>query len=240
MSESDREIEIQEEMLELETELVVEGGADMSSNIPKIGKWYMFLTNEANKKSRYWISPLNKSSTFVLKKRPVWTSKGEGEGLSCPIVCKRVGAAPDFRTGKVVGVYQILNTPSFARAGIKIQELRDSLQKDEIERMIDAHTYNVALRLKELLRLKNIQIASLQKTVNDFETDIIVAGTEMAGSALAVVNQGAESAGKQLMRAGKPSALIWLEENWKTIAGIGIVVVAIFVIRWLITPSIGG
>lgn len=228
-----RAMEIEEDMIRLEEELVYESDVDMSSNIPKIGRFYMFLTTEVSGKSRYWISPLNKSSTFTFKERQVNTRAGIAEGLACPIVCKRVGAAPDYRSGKIVGVYQILNTPTFARAGIKVQELRDALKKEDIVNLIKVHTYNIALRLKGLLQEQRIINLSLMKKLGDIEIDVVQVGGEIANTAISLERAGSESASKQLRRAAEPSAVKWLKNNWQVLAVIG---VGILLFWWLFTP----
>lgn len=236
----ERELEIEEDMAALEQELVYESDVSMVSNIPKFGKWYMFLTTEANRKSRYYISPMNRSSTFDFRIRQVITSVGMAEGRACSIVAKRVGEAPDIRTGKIVGIYQILNTPSFARAGIKVQELRDALKKDEIEKLVKIHTYNVALRLKGLLYRQHIINASLGKELDDMEVDIVKAGAEIATKALSFERAGADSQSKQLRKKGQIDIMKYLSDKWDSMGRVGqgilILVVAAVAFWWLFTP----
>ena len=228
-----RALEIDEDIAMLEQDLVYESDVSMASNIPKIGRWYMFLTTEPNGKSRYLISPMNRSSTFDFRIRQVITRMGIAEGHACSIVSKRVGEHEDIRTGKVVGIYQILCTPSFARAGIKVQELRDSLKKVEIEKLVKVHTYNIALRLKGLLQVSQSVNAALMKHLDDMEIDVVQVGGEVAEKIISIKRIGAEQVSKQLRRAKQPKIMAYIADNWQQLLIIGIIVFAAW---WLLTP----
>jgi len=230
---TERALEIDEDIAMLEQELVYESDVSMASNIPKIGKWYMFLTTEPNKKSRYLISPMNRSSTFDFRTRQVITKMGIARGRECSVVSKRVGEHEDIRTGKVVGIYQILCTPSFARAGIKVQELRDALKKEDIEKLVKVHTYNIALRLKGLLKVSQSVNSALMKHLDDMEIDVVQVGGEIAEKAISIKRIGADEVSKQLRRAGQPNIIAYIQDNWKQLLVIGIIAFAGW---WFLTP----
>lgn len=237
----ERELDIEEDMAILEQELEFESDVSMASNIPKFGRWYMFLTTEPNGKSRYYISPMNRSSTFDFRTRQVITKVGMAEGRACSIVAKRVGQAPNIRTGKIIGIYQILNTPTFARAGIKVQELRDTLKIEEIDKLVKIHTYNIALRLKGLLYEQHTINASLRKRLDDMVVDTITAGSEIAADIISLDRAGADSMNKQLSRRDDIDIVKWFKNKWdglgKTGQGLVMFIIGIAIVWWLITPT---
>jgi len=200
-SDSDVEISIEEDLESMREEL--EPDADLTREIPRIGKFYVFRVTLNDGSVRYMISPLNATSTFSIKKREVQTKFGVTEAASCAMQLKLVAVAPDYVTGELVGVYQVMSADNFVKAGLKVQELRDSLDRDLLRKQLLAIEYNTALRLKHLLDLRNQEIMTLQRAVRDFTVDIPQAASEMAAAMATYEELALESAKESLKKLSR-------------------------------------
>jgi len=197
-SDSDVEISIEEDIESMREEL--EPDADLTRDIPRVGNFYVFRVTLDDGSVRYLISPLNATSTFSFKKREVQTEYGIAEAPACAMQLKLVGVAPDYRTGRLIGVYQVMSADNFVKAGLKVQELRDSLDRDLLRKQLLAIEYNTALRLKHLLDLRNQEIMTLQRAVRDFTVDIPQAASEMAAAMVTYEELALKSAQESLKK----------------------------------------
>lgn len=195
------EASLNEDMQYLEEELG--NDLDISTNIPKIGKFYVFKVQLMDGASRYLLSPLNVTSTFSLKKKDVPTKFGVAQGHACSMQLKFLTIAPDYETGQPIGVYQVISSDNFVKAGIKVQELRDSLTKEQVDKALMAIEYNTALRLKNLLKTRNQQLLTMSKAIQDMKIDPVIQALEMSDFVSAHEELGIKSTKENLERASK-------------------------------------
>lgn len=215
------EASIEEDIQILEEELG--NDLDISTNIPKIGKFYVFKVDVEGGQSRLFFSPLNATSTFSLKKKDVPTKYGVAKGTACSMQLKFLTIAPDYKTERPIGVYQVISSDNFVKSGIKVQDLRDSLTKQQIDRALMAIEYNTALRLKNLLRQRNQQLLTMSKMIEDMKIDPVQQALEMSDWVSSHEELGIKSTKENLERAHMGKVGRFLKDTkWLILIGLSI------------------
>lgn len=230
---SETENEIKSSIEKMREEIIDE--ADILDEVPKIGKFYVFRIKLKGGQIRYLISPLNFSSTFSFRKRGVMTEYGDTEGLSATMQLKLVGLANDVETEQIVGVYQILASDNFVKTKVKTQELKDSLTQDEIYKELVAIEYNTARRLKEILKVKQQENETLQKTLKDIKIDVPQAASEMAEGIISFNDLLMKGMAEGLDKMSGNGVINYIKDNLTTVL---IFMGLAFLAMWAIVPAL--
>ena len=116
-------------------ESIVDGKAryyPATTATPRSGKCYGIRTFEDDDRSRILISHKDYNESFPFSEGAVLTKYGIDTGKTCNITTKLVDVMIDVSSEKVIGIYLVIMTPSFAQIDVDAVRLVIQLEQHDI------------------------------------------------------------------------------------------------------------
>lgn len=147
---------------------------------PKGGKFYGIKTYEDNDRSRILLSHKDFSESFPFSEGPVLTKYGVDMGKTCNVTLKLVDVLLDIATERVIGVYLVIMTPSFAQIDVDAVRLIREVEVKDIARVKEAVLVHEALMLKFQLKEAVERAETYRQALFNRETDIVKLAEDFA------------------------------------------------------------
>ena len=112
-------------------EAIVDGKAryyPATTTVPRAGKFYGIRTYEDEGRSRILISHKDYNESFPFSDGPVITPYGLDNGKTCTVTIKLVDVMVDVSAERVIGVFLVVMTPSFAQIDVNAVRLIEKLE----------------------------------------------------------------------------------------------------------------
>ena len=206
---------------------------------PRKGKFYGIRTFEDDDRSRILISQKDYNESFPFSDGPVLTKYGIGQGKTCNITLKLVDVILDVTVERVIGVYLVVMTPSFAIVNVDAVKLVRELEQKDIGIVKEAILTHEALMLKFQLQEAMKQAETYRQALFDRDTNIVKLAEDFAApiiettlSSLAATRDMFDEYFKQ-----KEDQFAWFRKNWKYL--FGAFVAGVIVLMWFLGPGGG-
>lgn len=202
-----------------------------STVTPKAGKFFAIRTVEDNNNSRILLSHKDYNESFPFSEGQILTKYGIGNGKTCNITLKLVDVMVDVSREKILGVYLVVMTPSFAQMDVDAVRLIKELEQQDISRVKEEILIHEALMLKFQLQEAMKQSETYRQALFDRDTNIVKLAEDFAApiiertiSALTSTDNMFDEYYRQ-----KGGISYWFKKNWKKLAAvIGLVIGGIF------------
>jgi len=204
---------------------------------PRKGKFYGIRTFEDDDRSRILISQKDYNESFPFSDGPVLTKYGIGQGKTCNITLKLVDVILDVTVERVIGVYLVVMTPSFAVVNVDAVKLVRELEQKDIAIVKEAVLTHEALMLKFQLEEAMKQAETYRQALFDRDTNIVKLAEDFAApiiettlSSLAATRDMFDEYFKQ-----KEDKYSWITKNWKYL--FGAFVAGLILLMWFLGPG---
>jgi len=223
-------------------EAIVDGKAryyPATTATPRSGKFYGIRTFEDDERSRVLISHKDYNESFPFSEGAVLTKYGIDTGKTCNITMKLVDVMLDVATEKVIGIYLVIMTPSFAQIDVDAVRLVKELEQHDISRIKEETLTHEALMLKFQLHEAIKQAETYRQALFDRDTNIVKLAEDFAAPIIETTIAALSAAKDMFEEYYKTKNGNWFEQNWKLVLGIS-VFVAVAALVFLYGPWAGG
>jgi len=212
-----------------------------TTSTPKKGKFYGIRTFEDEDRSRILISQKDYNESFPFSDGPVLTKYGIDTGKTCNVTLKLVDVMLDVAAERVIGVYFVVMTPSFAQIDVDAIKLMRELESGDVADIKEEVLIHEALMLKFQLSEAMKQAETYRQALFDRDSNIVKLAEDFAAPIIETTIS-ALSATKDMFEEyykSQRGQFGWLLENWKTLVGVGIFA-AMGMLLYLYGPWAGG
>jgi len=210
-------------------EAIVDGKAryyPATTATPRAGKFYGIRTFEDDDRSRILISHKDWNESFPFSDGAVLTKYGIDSGKTCNITTKLVDVMLDVSTEKVIGIYLVIMTPSFAQIDVDAVRLVRELEQKDISRIKEETLTHEALMLKFQLHEAMKQAETYRQALFDRDTNIVKLAEDFAAPIIETTIAALSAAKDMFEEYYKSKGGNWLLENKKLVIGFAIFAVA--------------
>jgi hypothetical protein len=191
---------------------------------PKKGKFYAIRTFEDDDRSRILISQKDYNESFPFSDGPVLTKYGIDTGKTCNVTLKLVDVMLDVAAERVIGVYMVIMTPSFAQIDVDAMKLIKELESHDVAQVKEEVLIHEALMLKFQLEEAMKQAETYRQALFDRDTNIVKLAEDFAAPIIETTI-AALSATKDMFEEyykSQQGNFGWFFENWKMIIGFSV------------------
>jgi len=223
-------------------EAIVDGRAryySATTATPRSGKFYGIRTYEDDDRSRVLISHKDYNESFPFSEGAVLTKYGIDTGKTCNITLKLVDVMIDVGSEKVIGVYLVIMTPSFAQIDVDAVRLVRQLEQKDISKIKEETLTHEALMLKFQLQEAIKQAETYRQALFDRDTNIVKLAEDFAAPIIETTIAALSAAKDMFEEYYKNKGGNWFVENWKPVVGITAFIVAASLL-YLFGPWAGG
>jgi hypothetical protein len=210
-------------------EAIVDGKAryySATTATPRAGKFYGIRTFEDDDRSRILISHKDWNESFPFSDGAVLTKYGIDTGKTCNITTKLVDVMLDVSTEKIIGIYLVIMTPSFAQIDVDAVRLVKELEQKDISRIKEETLTHEALMLKFQLKEAMKQAETYRQALFDRDTNIVKLAEDFAAPIIETTISALSAAKDMFEEYYKSKDGNWFRENWKLVLGGSIFIVA--------------
>jgi hypothetical protein len=189
---------------------------------PRKGKFYGIRTIEDDDRSRILISQKDYNESFPFSDGPVLTKYGIDTGKTCNVTLKLVDVMLDVAAERVIGVYLVVMTPSYAQIDVDAIKLVSELEAQDIAIVKEEVLTHEALMLKFQLEEAMKQAETYRRALFDRDTNIVKLAEDFAAPIIETTI-AALSATKDMFEEyykSQRGRFGWFQDNWKLILGI--------------------
>jgi hypothetical protein len=203
-------------------EAIVDGKAryyPATTATPRSGKFYGIRTFEDNERTRVLISHKDYNESFPFSEGAVLTKYGIDTGKTCNITLKLVDVMIDVGSEKVIGVYLVIMTPSFAQIDVDAVRLVRELEQQDISRIKEETLTHEALMLKFQLHEAMKQAETYRQALFDRDVNIVKLAEDFAAPIIETTISALSAAKDMFEEYYKTKSGNWLLENKKLVLG---------------------
>ena len=208
---------------------------------PKKGKFYAIRTFEDEERSRILISQKDYNESFPFSDGPVLTKYGIDTGKTCNVTLKLVDVMLDVAAERVIGVYMVIMTPSFAQIDVDAIKLIKELESTDVAVVKEEVLIHEALMLKFQLEEAMKQAETYRQALFDRDTNIVKLAEDFAAPIIETTI-AALSATKDMFEEyykSQQGPFGWITDNWQTIVGVG-AMITMALLLYFFGPWAGG
>jgi len=223
-------------------EAIVDGKAryyPATTATPRSGKFYGIRTFEDEDRSRILISHKDYNESFPFSEGAVLTKYGIDTGKTCNITLKLVDVMIDVISEKVIGIYLVIMTPSFAQIDVDAVRLVKELEQQDISKIKEETLTHEALMLKFQLHEAIKQAETYRQALFDRDTNIVKLAEDFAAPIIETTISALSAAKDMFEEYYKTKTGNIFTKNWKIILGITIFTTAAALL-YLYGPWAGG
>lgn len=205
-------------------EAVIDGRSRMyaaTTSVPIAGKFFVMQTFEDEDRTRILISHRDFNESFPFSEGVVLTKYGPSKGITCNVTLKLVDVVVDVVSERVIGVYHVLMTPTFAQRGVDVEKLVDKLSKQDMLQIKEEILVHEALMLKFQLEESVKQSETYRQTLFERQSNIRELAEDFAAPIIEVTLsalRATEEMFDKWFAKDESSILKFLKSNWKIIA----------------------
>ena len=223
-------------------EAIVDGKAryyPATTATPRSGKFYGIRTFEDDDRSRILISHKDYNESFPFSEGAVLTKYGIDTGKTCNITTKLVDVMLDVSTERVIGIYLVIMTPSFAQIDVDAVRLVKELEQHDISRIKEETLTHEALMLKFQLHEAIKQAETYRQALFDRDTNIVKLAEDFAAPIIETTISALSAAKDMFEEYYKTKNGNWFMQNWKLVIAISVFTAAAALL-YLLGPWAGG
>ena len=191
--------------------------------IPRYGKYYGIRTFEDDNRTRILMSQKDYNESFPFSDGPVMTKFGLDTGKTCNITIKLVDVLLDVTSERIIGVYFVLMTPSFAKIDVDAIRLVKELESKDVMGMKEEILTHEALMLKFQLEEAMKQAETYRKALFERADNITKLAEDFAAPIIETTLSSLSATRDMFDKywESKEEYNFW-KENWKMIIGLGL------------------